>query len=75
MAQLNVRKLPKRTETMIEALVTETGYTKVQIAVLAIESFFWKSFGKDMGVDLLNRTDDERLFSERSDLWKKLADK
>lgn len=75
MAQLNVRKLPKRTETMIEALVTETGYTKVQIAVLAIESFFWKSFGEDLGVDLLNRTDDERLFSERSGLWKKLADK
>lgn len=54
MAQLNVRQLPNRTEKMLDILITKTGYTKVQIVVLAIEFFFWKSFGDKVGVELLN---------------------
>ena len=46
MAQLVIRNFPQRSKELLDEIVAKTGYTKVQVIVLAIE-FFYREITKE----------------------------
>ncbi len=46
MAQLGIRNFPQRSKRLLDEIVEKTGYTKVQIIVLALE-FFYREITKE----------------------------